>query len=83
MACDDPVPAYFSWRYVLWLSWSNPVTILATLQGIFQAITLDDSLLPHSVTHGIAIANLVLIIIIAQIRKRLPPGPQPMKDPTP
>lgn len=91
----DPIPANFGLayvaRYMLWYAWSNPVSILCTVQAVFQALTLPNPdtgqpmVLPlsHSAVHWIAIANLVLIVVIAQIRKRLPFNPPPTKAPTP
>lgn len=80
----DPVPAYFSLRYIAWVCWSNPITILGSIQAIFQAATLPNPetgqpFLPlsHAAVHWIAIANLMLIILIAQLRKHHPPGPPP------
>ena len=76
---DDPVPAYFSWRYIIWLSWSNAVTILGTIQAIFQAITIDQTLVDHTTAHIISIINLAIMVIIAQMKKNNPPGDPPMK----
>jgi hypothetical protein len=80
---DDPVPAYFTWRYILWLTWSNAVTILATVQIFFQAITLDPTLVDRTTAHWVAIANLALMAIISQVKKNNPPGPPPTKGNSP
>lgn len=90
----DPVPSYFTvgymFRYVLWWLWSNPVSVLGTLQIIFQTLTLPDPntgnppvQLSHAAIHWIAIANLILLVIIAQVRKRLPFNPPPTKPNSP
>jgi hypothetical protein len=76
---SDPVPAYFSFRYVIWLAWTNALTILMTIQGIVAAITLDPTLVSHGALHWYLIANAVLSVIIAQIKRNYPPSPAPTK----
>lgn len=90
MSDPDPIPKYFSLsymlRYALWFCWSNPVSLLLTLQAIFQAMTVPDSDgklpvdLSHAQVHWIAITGLAVTVIIAQIRKRLPNGLPPTRD---
>jgi hypothetical protein len=77
----DPVPKWFTMRYVAWLIFTNPISILATLQAIFQALTLDPSMVSHTTVHVISICNLVLIVVIAQIRKGKSSPPPPSKGP--
>ena len=79
MSSTDPVPSYFSFRYIAWVAWSNAITIMAMLQAIFQAITLDPTLLPHEVVHWATIVSLILTIIVAQMKKNNPPGESPRK----
>jgi hypothetical protein len=78
---DEPMPRDFGWRWVLWMAWCNAISILATLQAVFAAITLDPTLLPHDVVHWIQIASLILLVIIAQLKKYNPPPPL-LKDPS-
>ena len=82
---DDPVPAYFTWRYLLWLCWTNAITLLATLQGLFSILLLeageDPSFLTHTQIRWIYFANAALLFIVAQAKKQNPPGPPPMKAP--
>jgi hypothetical protein len=78
---DPQMPRDFGWRYVAWLAWSNAISILATLQAIFAAITLDPTLVSHQAFHVISIANLVLLVVIAQLKKNNPPSPPPTKQP--
>ena len=77
---DDPVPAYFSIRYIIWLAWSNSITGLMTLQAIFATLTLDPQLLSHSASHYVLIGNAVLCAVVAQVKRNNPPGPPPTKD---
>jgi hypothetical protein len=76
---NNTVPAYFSWRYLAWLGWSNAISILATLQAIFAAITLDPTLVSHETYHWITIFSLVLTVVVAQAKKNYPPSPPPVK----
>ena len=75
---DDPVPAYFSVRYVLWFMWSNAITLLMTLQTIVSALTLDQSLFPDKVLHWMLIANAALVATLANIRRNGPPPSRPL-----
>lgn len=81
MNSPDPVPPYFGWRYIVWLAWTNAISILGVVQAVFQAITLDATLVSHNTVHYLSIANLVLIVVIAQIKKNNPPSPPPTKGP--
>lgn len=76
----DPVPRDFGWRYVAWFAWDNAVSILSTMQAVFQAVTLDPTLVSHNTVHWLSIGNLVLIVLIAQIKKNSPHSPPPLKD---
>lgn len=78
---DDPVPAYFSLRYVMWLMWTNALTILMTLQGIFTGLTLDEKYMSQAAAHGCLLISFVLGVIVAQIKKNHPPGEPPTKAP--
>lgn len=81
MSSNDPVPAYFGLRYVLWFMWSNAITLLMTLQVIVSTLALDPTLLPDKVTHWMLIANAVLVAILAQIRRDRPPPSRPLNKP--
>lgn len=82
MNSPDPVPAYFTLRWVLWFLWSNAITGLMIAQGIFSALALDPSLVSHATFHWILIGNAVLTGVIAQVKRNTPPGPPPTKVPT-
>jgi hypothetical protein len=81
------MPSNFGLGYALrvtgWWLFCNPITVLASLQGIFQAITLDPTIVSHDAIHWISILNLALIVIIAQIRKGNTLPPPPSKGPQP
>jgi hypothetical protein len=67
-----PVPANFSFKYVMWFIWCNAVTILTTIQGVLAAITLDPTTIDHNVYHWIVISNAVLVVVLAQITRNKP-----------
>lgn len=82
---NDPVPAYFSWRYVLWFLWSNAITILSIAQGGLAALMLADGdpnnpMIPHTVYRWIVLANAFLTGLCAVAKKNNPPGPPPTKS---
>jgi hypothetical protein len=84
MASVDPIPAYFSWRYILWALWSNAITALSILQGAFASILLiaDDPanpVLSHNTVRVIILANAVLTGTVAQIKRNNPPSAPPTK----
>ena len=70
---DDPVPPYFGLRYILWFIWSNLITGLMILQGVFAAITLDPTLVPHDMFHYLLVINAVLCAVLAQVKRNNPP----------
>jgi hypothetical protein len=74
---DDPVPAYFSFRYVLWFMWSHAITLLMTVQVIFSALTIDPNAFSHTTFHWLLIINSVLVAVLAQIRRDNPPPYKP------
>ena len=76
-----PMPLNFGLRYVLWIAWSNALTILMTLQAVFTMVTLDPTLVDHAVAHYCLVASCVLGIVIAQLKRNNPPGPPPTKSP--
>ena len=84
MSQPDPIPSDFGvrymWRFLWWFLWTNPVSILSTVQAVFTAITLDPTLLNHQAFHVISICNLVAIVIIAQVKKRNPSPPPPIRS---
>lgn len=81
----DPVPKYFSWRYIFWFCWVNALTILSTIQGSIAALLLaaDDAtnpLVSHRTYKLFVAANAILMVIVAQAKKNNPPGPPPTKS---
>ena len=66
------MPKDFSFRYVLWFVWCNMVSALAMAQGVLAALTLDPTLMSHDVFHWISLANAVLILVLAQIKRTGP-----------
>ena len=83
---DDPVPHYFSWRYIFWITWTNAITLLGLAQSICLSIiameqnpTTKEAILPWSVMRIVLLANAMLIPIVAQFKKNNPPGPPPIK----
>jgi hypothetical protein len=66
-------PSYFGWRYIWWMAYKNAITILMIVQGGISAITLDPSLVSHSTFHWMLIANSVLCLTLAQIKRDHPP----------
>ena len=89
MSVENPVPTWFGvryvFRYIMWIIYTNPVTILSSLQALFQALTLNDTMFSKQVDHGIAIAALILTIFVAQVKKNSPPLAAPVnpKGPMP
>jgi hypothetical protein len=75
---SDPtdMPRDFGWRYLLWILWDNPITVLMTLQAIFLQLTLDPDLSPVWV-HRVSQVACALGIVIAQIKKRVPSASPP------
>ena len=77
MSDEPPMPQDFGLRYIGWVLWCNVLTILAALQAIFTAITMDPTIVDPHTFHYISIANLVLIVVLAQLKKSNPPPPAP------
>jgi hypothetical protein len=84
----EDMPRDFGIRYILWVCWSNAITILMTLQGVFAAVLLvaendtsKDPLLPHTWVRWIVLGNAILTGVVAQIKRSNPPGPPPTKTP--
>lgn len=82
MSDQDPVPAYFSFRYVLWIFWTQAITILGAAQGglsVLLAATMDSKNPPisHLATLILTGVNGGLIAALANIRRNNPP---PMKS---
>jgi hypothetical protein len=80
MASDNPVPDYFSFRYILWFLWSHAIMILSILQGAFASLLLiaDDPVNPvlsHTTVRIIILSNAILTGAIAQIKR--PPSDPP------
>jgi len=78
MAAKRMMPRDFGWRYVLWLTWSNVLTIILSLQAIFLQLTIDSDI-PTTWTHHLLTAADVLGIVAAQIKRNKPPPPPPRK----
>jgi hypothetical protein len=72
------MPRSFGWRYILWLAWSNALTILLSIQAIFLQLTIDSEI-PRVWTHHLLTAADVLGIVAAQIKRNVPPGPPPRR----
>jgi hypothetical protein len=73
------LPRTFGIRYILWMAWSNSLTILLTLQAIFLQLTLDPESIPRNWVHRLLQAANLIGIIIAQLKRNTPPGPPPRK----
>jgi len=79
-----PMPRDFGWRYIGWLAWSNSITILSALQGIFASVLLvaedpQHPLLSHDAFRLVILGNAILTGLVAQIKRNNPPGPPPTK----
>jgi len=81
MSSPDPVPHYFSFRYVVWFLWSNAITGLAILQGVLAGLMLDQELFSHQTFRYIVLGNAILTATVAQVKRNNPPSPPPMKGP--
>jgi hypothetical protein len=73
------IPRDFGWRYVLWLTWSNAITILAVIQGVLSALMVTQGIFDHTTFQYLAIGNAILTAIVAQVKRNKPPGPPPRK----
>ena len=82
MNSPDPVPSYFGLRYIVWLIWTNLVTIIAIVQGTFAVLALSsEDMFSHTTVRWFMVASAVLSAVIAQIKKNVPPSPPPTKGP--
>jgi hypothetical protein len=81
MSSPDPVPAYFSFRYIAWFIWTNLITGLALIQAVLAGLMMDQELFSHQTFRGIVLGNAILTIVIAQVKRNTPPGPAPTKTP--
>lgn len=68
----DPVPSYFSFRYIGWFIWSHLITGLMIVQGVFAALTLDPTMVSHATFHWLLIGNAVLCAILANVNRKPP-----------
>lgn len=86
MSTPDPVPAYFSLRYVVWMLWCNAVTLIAASQStISLLVAMQDPAHPtfsHDVFVNLTIAHAVLTGVVAQVKKNSPPPPAPTRIPS-
>lgn len=78
----DPMPRDFGLRWIMWMAWSNAVTILAILQGIFASLLLvgddpNNPLFSHNAFRYIMLGNAILTGLVAQLKKNHPPPPPP------
>lgn len=73
------MPADFGPKWVAWQIWDNAISILMVLQGIASAVTLDPTLVPHNYFHWALIANAVLALIVAQVKRQQAKPPEPPK----
>ena len=76
---DPPMPRDFGLRYMIWIAWTNKLTILMALQALFTAVTLDPTLVNHQVAHWCLIVANVLGIVGAQYSRRNPIPPPPVQ----
>lgn len=78
----DEIPKEFGLRYVLWYTWLGllelgkfiwryAITILSTIAAVFTGLTLDpnQTLVSHETFHELLLANFVLTIVLAQIKR--------------
>ena len=73
----DPMPKDFGLKWVLWMAWSNAITILAVIQGAFASILLlsddgPDAMITHAQFRSAALINAVLVGILARIDRKRP-----------
>jgi hypothetical protein len=80
MSQPDPVPRDFGWRYIAWLAWTNAVTILMVIQGVFATLALASDMFSHNTVRVYMVASAVLSAVVAQIKRNAPPPPPPTKD---
>jgi len=73
------MPRFFGVRYILWLGWTNALTILLTVQAIFLQLTLDPESLSRVWVHRLLQAANIIGIVVAQIKRNAPPGPAPKR----
>ena len=73
-----PMPRDFGWRYILWVTWCNALSILGTAQAILAMLALDPTLVSAKSYHYITLANAILVVVVAQWKKNAPPGPPPL-----
>jgi hypothetical protein len=78
----DEIPRDFGWRYILWMCWSNIITIMASAQGIVAMLMLDQEIFSHTTFRYIVLGNAILTAVVAQIKRNNPPSPPPTKDMT-
>lgn len=74
-----PMPHDFGWRWLVWLLWSNILTVLLTIQAIFLQLTLDPESLPRNWVHRVLQAANIIGIVVAQVKRNNPPPPRPRK----
>jgi hypothetical protein len=68
------------WRYVLWVIWSNLITLLQVLQLAVAALMISSEVFTHTQFRVIVIVNALLSAFVAQIKRNKPPGPAPRRD---
>lgn len=74
------MPRDFGPRFILWMIWSNLLSIICTLQIIVLYLSADDTLaLSDKTTHYLLTGANVLGIVIAQVKKNHPPKEAPRK----
>ena len=83
---DDPVPAYFSWRYLaLWSILEQRPDMPSDARGSVIPLTASMKLCSPLTTGTLVniCYRCVLGAVAAQLKKINPDGPPPMKDPSP
>ena len=61
MSTPNPVPSYFSFRYILWLAWTHAVGVLSAIQAIFGAVLLAVDANPE---HPVVSQKIVLFLLV-------------------
>jgi hypothetical protein len=83
LVSTDPVPAYFSFRYVLWLAWTNAITILMMAQAALTTLTVSGDIFAPTTERKILLAVAILGTVLAQIKRNGPPPMKPAKETPP
>jgi hypothetical protein len=72
------MPKDFGIKWIVWLMYTNAVSIIMTLQLIFLYLSADNSIPQQYVHWCLGVAN-ILGIVVAQIKNRFPVPPRPLR----